>query len=55
MPETAPEPRWKASYRRLRARQIAFLHSTPDPDSPLTTEEEMHVLFLGLPEREAED
>jgi hypothetical protein len=39
-----------AARRRLRARQIAFLRSTPDPDDPQTTEEVMNRLFGGLPD-----
>lgn len=43
------------AYRRRRTRQIAFLRSEPDPDNPLTTEEEMDRLFGGLPDPEDED
>lgn len=41
-----------AAHRRLRARKILFLRSEPDPNSTLTTLEEMDMLFGGLPEPE---
>lgn len=52
MPEPRPEHPLTATRRRMRARQIMFLRSTPDPDSPFTTEEEMNRLYGGLPEPE---
>jgi hypothetical protein len=35
--------------RRVRERQITFLRSEPDPDSPFDTREDMHRLFGGMP------
>jgi hypothetical protein len=43
------------AFRRLRARKIAFLRSEPDPNSTLSTVEEMDMLFGGLPEHEDTD
>lgn len=49
-PKPSPPPAVPYWRRRLHARQIEYLRSEPDPNSALTTAEEMDLLFGGLPE-----